>query len=173
MMIRKFFLIFTVSLLLLISGALLGLIFFYFFKEESVFLINKFKLLQGLFGIHEYREGMPTSYVFLIIFFGNLISTGGYFALGYLKALIPVSLISGFFVIIFLLSGTIRHSMSLPVEVIILSSTEMFYRMMALSTGEYIQKNKFKNKVTPVISFVVIFLIFLTAVFYELFLIFH
>ena len=172
-MIKKFFLIFIVSLLLLVSGALAGLIFFYFFKEESVFLINKFKLLQGLFGIHEYREGMSANYVFLVIFFGNLISTGGYFALGYLKALIPVSLISGFFIMVFLLSGIIRHKTSLPMEVIILSSTEMFYRMMALSIGEYIQKNKFKNKATPIVSFVIIFLMFLAAVFYESFLIFR
>ncbi len=66
------------------------------------------------------------------------------------------------------MSGTIRHSMALPVEVIILSSAESFYRILALSTGEHIQKNKFKNKAVPVTSFIVIFLIFLASVFYEM-----
>jgi len=172
-MIKNFFIIFTISLLFLILGILLGLGFFYFFKEESVFLINKFKLLQSLFGIHEYKEGMSANYIFLVIFFGNIISTAGYFTLGYLRTLIPVSILSGFFVAVFLLSGTIRHSMPLPAGVIILSSMEMTYRMMAVSTGEYIQKNKFKNIVTPIVSFSIIFLIFLAAVFYELFLIYR
>jgi len=170
--IENYFLIFTISLVFLIIGAGLGWVFFVFFKQESVFLINKFKLVQGFLGIREYEEGMSVTYIFLVVFFGNLISTVGYFTLGYLRVLIPVSIVTGFFVVIFLLSGIIRHSMALPQGIIILSSMEMLYRMMAISLGEYIQKNKFTNKIIPTATFVVIFLLFLVAVFYELFLIY-
>ncbi|GAI86218.1 unnamed protein product, partial [marine sediment metagenome] len=79
---------------------------------------------------------------------------------------------SGLFIIIFLLTGTIRHGISLPMEVIILSSIEMFYRVMALATGEYINKNRFKNKAIPITSIVIIFIMFISAVFYELYQIF-
>ena len=165
---NKFFYILAIGVLIFIAGAGLGLLFFYFFKEESVFIINKFKILQGFFGIREYQEGMSYWYILAVILFGNLISTICYIVLGYLRILIPISFVTGFFIVIFLMSGTIRHSMALPVEVIILSSAESFYRILALSTGEHIQKNKFKNKAVPVTSFIVIFLIFLASVFYEM-----
>jgi len=165
---NNFFYILAIGVLIFIAGAGLGLLFFYFFKEESVFIINKFKILQGFFGIREYQEGMSYWYIFVVILFGNLVSTICYLVLGYLRILIPISFITGFFIVIFLMSGIIRHSMALPVEVIILSSAESFYRILALSTGEHIQKNKFKNKAVPVTSFIVIFLIFLASVFYEM-----
>lgn len=166
--IKNYFLIFTVSLFLFFVGALFGFIFFYFFKQQSVFIIDKFKLLQSIFGIREYQEGMSFIYLFSVIFLGNLFSIIGYFALGYFKALIPVSVISGFFIIIFLFSGTIRHGTPLPGEVILLSSMEMFYRIMTISLGEYIQKCKFKNKILVIILIALIILIFAGAVFYEI-----
>lgn len=171
-MIKQYFLIFIKSLLILLAGAAIGFIFFYFFKDISIFIIDKFKILQGVFGIHEYREGMSFNYIFLTILLGNLLSTLGYFALGFLRASLPISFISGLFIIIFLLTGTIRHGISLPTEVIILSSIEMFYRVMALATGEYISRNKFKNKTIPITSMVIIFIMFISAVFYELYQIF-
>ena len=160
------------SLLALLAGAALGFIFFYFFKNASVFIIDKFRILQGVFGIREYQEGMSFNYVLAAIFFGNLLSTLGYFALGYLRAALPVSFITGVFMIIFLFSGTIRHGTPIPAEVIMLSSIEMFYRVMALATGEYINKNRFKNKAVPLSSIIIIFVMFISAVFYELYQIF-
>ncbi|TET14434.1 MAG: hypothetical protein E3J77_04580 [Actinobacteria bacterium] len=156
----------------MLAGVAVGFIFFYFFKDVSVFIIDKFKILQGVFGIRQYQEGMSFNYVFLAILLGNFLSILGYFTLGFLRASLPISFISGLFIIIFLLTGTIRHGISLPMEVIILSSIEMFYRVMALATGEYISRNKFKNKTIPITSMVIIFIMFISAVFYELYQIF-
>lgn len=171
-MLKQYFSIFMKSLLALLAGAALGFIFFYFFKNASVFIIDKFRILQGVFGIREYQEGMSFNYVLAAIFFGNLLSTLGYFALGYLRAALPVSFITGVFMIIFLFSGTIRHGTPIPAEVIMLSSIEMFYRVMALATGEYINKNRFNNKAVPLSSIIIIFIMFISAVFYELYQIF-
>ena len=171
-MLKQYFSIFMKSLLALLAGAALGFIFFYFFKNASVFIIDKFRILQGVFGIREYQEGMSFNYVLAAIFFGNLLSTLGYFALGYLRAALPVSFITGVFMIIFLFSGTIRHGTPIPAEVIMLSSIEMFYRVMALATGEYINKNRFNNKAVPLSSITIIFIMFISAVFYELYQIF-
>lgn len=171
-MLRQYFSIFLKSLLALLAGAAVGFVFFYFFKNASVFIIDKFKILQGVFGIHQYQEGMSFNYVFAAIFFGNLLSTIGYFTLGFLKSSLPISFITGVFMVIFLFTGTIRHGTSIPVEVILLSSIEMFYRVTALTTGEYINKNRFKNKAIPITSIVIIFIMFISAVFYELYQIF-
>ena len=171
-MVKQYFLIFIKSLLILLAGAAVGFIFFYFFKDVSVFIIDKFKILQGVFGIRQYQEGMSFNYVFLAILLGNFLSTLGYFTLGFLKASLPVSFITGVFMVIFLFTGTIRHGTSIPVEVILLSSIEMFYRVTALTTGEYINKNRFKNKAIPITSIVIIFIMFISAVFYELYQIF-
>ncbi|MBC8389249.1 MAG: hypothetical protein ISS14_03320, partial [Actinobacteria bacterium] len=149
-----------------------GFIFFYFLKDTSVFIIDKFRILQGVFGIRQYQEGMSFNYVFLAILFGNLLSTLGYFTLGFLKASLPISFITGVFMVIFLFTGTIKHGTSIPMEVILLSSIEMFYRVTALTTGEYINKNRFKNKAIPITSIVIIFIMFISAVFYELYQIF-
>ncbi|MBU2562902.1 MAG: hypothetical protein KJ568_00460 [Actinobacteria bacterium] len=171
-MLKQYFSIFIKSLLTLLAGAAVGFVFFYFFKNASVFIIDKFKILQGIFGIREYQEGMSFNYVLAAIFLGNLLSTIGYFTLGFLKASLPVSFITGVFMVIFLFTGTIRHGTSIPVEVILLSSIEMFYRVMALATGEYINKNRFKNKAIPLSSIIIIFIMFISAVFYELYQIF-
>jgi len=171
-MLKQYFSIFLKCLLVLLAGAALGFIFFYFFKDASVFITDKFKILQGVFGIREYREGMSFNYILVAIFLGNLLSTLGYFGLGYLKAALPLSFVTGVFTIIFLFSGTIRHGTSIPGEVIILFSIEMFYRVMAMTTGEYINRNKFKNKAIPISSMVIIFAMLVSAVFYELYQIF-
>jgi restriction endonuclease S subunit len=171
-MLKQYFSIFIKSLLILLAGAAVGFVFFYFFKNASVFIIDKFRILQGVFGIRQYQEGMSFNYVFLTILLGNFLSTLGYFTLGFLKASLPVSFITGVFMVIFLFTGTIRHGTSIPVEVILLSSIEMFYRVTALTTGEYINKNRFKNKAIPITSIVIIFIMFISAVFYELYQIF-
>jgi len=171
-MLKQYFSIFIKSLLTLLAGAAVGFVFFYFFKNASVFIIDKFRILQGVFGIRQYREGMSFNYVFLAILLGNFLSTLGYFTLGFLKASLPVSFITGVFMVIFLFTGIIRHGTSIPVEVILLSSIEMFYRVTALTTGEYINKNRFKNKAIPITSIVIIFIMFISAVFYELYQIF-
>jgi len=169
---KQYFSIFVKTLFFFLAGAALGFLFFYFFKNASVFIIDKFKILQGFFGIHQYQKGMSFNYVFLAILFGNLLSTLGYFTLGFLKASLPISFITGVFMVIFLFAGTIRHGTPIPVEVIMLSSIEMFYRVMALATGEYINRNRFKNKAIPLSSIIIIFIMFISAVFYELYQIF-
>jgi hypothetical protein len=148
-------------------GVILGYGFFYFFREQSVFIIEKFKILQSLFGIQEYEEGMRLGYVFLMIFFGNLISTFGYFGLGWLKSSLPIGFITGFLLSIFLFTGIIRHSSSIPVDVYVLVSVEAIYRVMALSLGEYIAKNSVRNRLLVRMISVVICLFFLFGVFYE------
>lgn len=167
-MFRKFFQIFIKVLLIFVAGTLLGLIFFYFFKDQSVFIIEKFKIIQSFFGIQEYQEGTSFNYVLLTILAGNIVSTIGYFFLGFLRASLPVSFISGFFIIIFLFSGTIRHEMPIPLEVIALSAIEMFYRILALTTGEYLGKNRFKNRAIPITSLVLVFIMYIGAVIYEM-----
>ncbi len=167
-MTRKFFLIFIKVLLLFIAGAALGLIFFYFFKSPSVFIIERFKIIQSFFGIHEYQEGISFNYVVLTILIGSLMSTLGYFFLGFLRASLPISFVSGFFIIVFLFAGTIRHGTAIPLEVIVLSSIEMLYRIIALSTGEYLGKYRFKNKAIPITSMILVFLMYAGAAFYEI-----
>jgi hypothetical protein len=167
-MLKKFFSIFIKVLLLFIAGAAVGLIFFYFFKDPSVFIIERFKMIQGFFGIQEYQEGISFNYVLLTILIGNLVSTFGYFFLGYLRASLPISFISGFFIIVFLFAGTIRHGTAIPLEVIVLSSIEMLYRIIALSTGEYLGKYRLKNKAIPITTIVLVFLMYAGAAFYEI-----
>ncbi len=168
-MLKQYFSIFIRTLLIFLAGAAIGFLFFYFFKDASVFIIDKFGVLQSIFGIRQFQEGMSFGYVFAAIFLGNLLSTLGYFTLGFLRASLPVSFVTGIFMILFLFTGTIRHGIPIPLEVILLSSMEMFYRIIALATGEYINRNKFKNKVIPLVSIIIIFIIFVSAVIYELY----
>ncbi len=170
--IKNYYIILLLSIAYCTAGLLAGYLFFYLFKEASVYLIDRFKLFQNIFGIYEYREGMTFYYVLLVIFFGNLVSTLCYVALGYLRALIPMSAITGFFIIIFLLSGQIRHGMAIPVSVIILSSVETFYRMLAISLGENFGKNRFSKKINNIAIIIAISGLFLFGVFYEITLIF-
>lgn len=170
---KNYFLIFVRNLIFFLAGAAAGFLFFYFFRDASVFITDKFRFLQGIFGIRPYEPGMSYGYVFMVIFFGNLLSTAGYFTLGYLRASLPVSFISGVFVMLFLFTGTIKHGIPIPGEVIALFSMEMFYRLIALVTGEYINRNKFKNKAIPIVSIIIVFIMFISAVFYELYQIFY
>ena len=170
--IKNYYFILLLSMAYCTAGLLLGYLFYYFFKDQSVFLIDRFKFLQNIFGIYEYREGMTFRYVFLVIFFGNLVSTLCYIALGYLKTLIPMSVITGFFIMVLLLSGQIRHGMAIPVSVIVLFSVETFYRMLALSLGENFEKNRFSKKINIILIITAIFMLFLFGVFYEISLIF-
>lgn len=164
----NYFIIFLKCILWLVLGGAVGFLFFYFFKNQAVYFINKFKIIQGVFGIREYKQGMTYSSVLLTVLAGNLISTAAYFVLGYLRTLIPISIITGFFVIVLLMAGTVRHATALPLEVILLSSLETFYRALALATGEHIQKNKFRRKTVPIIAIVIIILLLAGAAFYEM-----
>ncbi len=172
-MIKKYFLVLAKNLIFFLAGAAAGFLFFYFFRDASTFIMEKFSFLQGIFGIRPYQEGMSCGYVFAAIFIGNLLSTLGYFTLGYLGVSLPVSSVSGIFIIMFLFTGTIRHGIAVPGEVVILSSVEMLYRIIALATGEHIKRNKFKNKAIPIISIIIISVMFAAAVFYELYQIFY
>ncbi len=172
-MLKKYFLIFIKSFLVFLAGAAAGFLFFYFFRDASVFIMDKFSFIQNIFGIRQYQEGMSFNYVFAAIFFGNLLSAIGFFALGYLKASLPVSFVTGIFMMLFLFTGTVRHGIQIPLEVILLSSIEMFYRIVALATGEYINRYRFENKVIPWVSIIVIFVMFASGVFYELYQIFY
>lgn len=168
-MLKKYFSIFLKNILIFLAGAAAGYLFFYFFKDASVFIMDKFKFIQNIFGIRQYQEGMSFSYVFAAVFFGNLLSTIGFFALGFLRASLPVSFITGIFMILFLFTGTVRHGIPVPMEVFLLTSIEMFYRVVALATGEYINRYRFQNKIIPLVSLAVIFVMFIAGVFYELY----
>jgi len=171
-MIKEYHKIFGLVLAATVIGAILGYSFFYLFREQSVLIIEKFKILQSFFGINEYEAGMSIGHVFLVVFTGNLLSTFGYFGLGWLRSSLPIGFITGFFLVIFLFTGIIRHSSSIPLDVYILVSIETIYRVMALSLGEYINKNKTKNRVLVSSVAAIICLLFLFGVFYELFSIF-
>jgi hypothetical protein len=167
-MAKKYWIIFLKSFALFAAGASLGYLFYYFFKEQSAYIIERFKILQQFFGISEYSEQMIYSRVLLTILIGNLISTVLYFVLGYLRLSLPVSL----FIAVFLFSGIIRHGTSIPLEVILLSSTEMLYRIITISCGEYINKYRLSSRVVPVVSISVVIVLYLAAAFYEVYQIF-
>jgi len=164
----NYWVIFGTSILWLALGATAGFLVFYFFKNQSVYFINKFKFFQNIFGIREYKEGMVYATVFLTILAGNLISTGAYFALGYLRMLIPITIVTGFFVVLLLMTGTVRHLQSVPLEVILLTSLETFYRMIAITTGEHLQKNKLKKKSVLVVSLIAVIVLLGIAAYYEM-----
>ena len=164
----NYWVIFGKSILWLALGATVGVLFFFFFKNQSVYFIDKFKFFQSIFGIREYKEGMVYTSVLLTILAGNLISTGAYFALGYLRMLIPITIITGFFVVLLLMTGTVRHLQTVPLEVILLVSLETFYRLLAISAGEYLQKNKLRKKSVFVVSLIVIIVLLGIAAYYEI-----
>ena len=170
---KRFWIIFLKSIGLFAAGAVLGYLFYFFFKDQSAYIIERFKVLQQFFGINEYSEGMSFFRVFITIFVGNFISTILYFVLGYLRLSLPVSFISGLFISVFLFSGIIRHGTSIPAEVIILSSTEMLYRIITISGGEYIHKYRLSNKVVPILSISAVIILYIAASFYEIIQIFR
>jgi len=153
-------------------GTVVGILFFYVFKDLSVILIEKFKFLQSVFGISQYQQGMLFGRVLSTILIGNLVSTIAYFILGYLKALIPISIITGFFVVVFLMTGIIRNQQAIPLEVILLMSGETAYRIIAITTGEHLQKNKLKKRWVFITSVIVIVVLFIAMAFYEVYQIF-
>ena len=164
----NYWVIFGKSILWLVLGVTAGFLFFYFFKNQSVYFINKFKFFQSIFGIREYKEGMVYASILLTILAGNLISTGAYFALGYLRMLIPITIITGFFVVLLLMTGTVRHLQTVPLEVTLLVSLETFYRMLAITVGEHLQKNKLRKKSVLVVSLIVVIVLLGIAVYYEM-----
>ncbi len=164
----NYWVIFGKSVLWLALGAIAGFLFFYFFKNQSVYFIDKFKFFQSIFGISEYKEGMVYASVLVTILAGNLISTVAYFALGYLRMLIPITIITGFFVVLLLMTGTIRHLQAIPLEVILLTSLETFYRMLAITTGEHLQKNKFRKKSVFIISLAGVIVLLGVTAYYEM-----
>lgn len=169
---KKYWIIFLKSLGFFTAGTIPGYLFYFFFSGQSVYFIEKFKVLQSLFGIEQYSGGMTLSRVLLTIFLGNLVSIIGYTALGYAKLSLPVSFISGFFITVFLFSGIIRHGTAIPPEVIALVSIEMFYRIAAISAGEYLIKYRFKSRRIPIIVLSCVFASYLAAGLYEVWQIF-
>ncbi len=164
----NYWIIFGKSILWLALGATAGFLFFYFFKNQGVYFINKFKFFQSIFGISQYREGMVYASVLLTILAGNLVSTGAYFALGYLRMLIPMTIITGFFVVLLLMTGAVRHLQTVPLEVILLVSLETFYRMLAITAGEHLQKNKLRKKSVLVVSLIVVIMLLGITAYYEM-----
>lgn len=153
-------------------GAAVGLAFFYSFKDLSVSMIDRFKFLQGIFGISQYEEGMAFGRVVSAILVGNLISTVSYFILGYLRLLLPVSIITGFFVVVLIMTGTIRHAQAVPFEVILLMAGETFYRAIAITTGEHLGKNKLKKRWVFISSVILVFVFLFSLAVYEIYQIF-
>ena len=157
----------------LILGASAGFVFFYFFRDFSVALINRYKFIQGIFGIRQYQPGTGFSKVLLTIVAGNFISTAAYFAIGWLRTLIPVSILTGFIISVLLFTGTIRNQQPvIPVEVIILVAAEALYRCLALTAGEHLAKNRLRKKAVFAVSVVVIALLLAGAALYEVYQIF-
>jgi hypothetical protein len=166
-MIKKYWVIFLKCIGVFAAGCIIGYFFYYFFSNQSAFIIEKFKLLQSFFGIENFSDGMLIRTAILTILLGNLVSIICYIALGFARLSLPISFLSGFFVIVFLFSGIIRHGTAIPLEVIILSSIEMLYRIIAVSAGEYISKQRLKNRAVPVTAFSTVFILYIFAAFYE------
>jgi hypothetical protein len=165
--------LFLKNLGLLVLGAALGYGFYYFFSSQSAFIIERFKVLQSFFGINQYNPGMTVTRVITTILLGNLISVLCYIGLGFGRLSLPVSFISGFFISVFLFSGIIRHDTQIiPIEVIILTVVEMLYRVLAVSTGEYLGKHKLQSKIVPWVSLGIILIMYLAAAMYEIWQIF-
>jgi hypothetical protein len=171
--ITNFWVIFSKCIGWLLLGAAAGFAFFYFFKDYSVTLIDKYKFIQGIFGIKQYQPGIEFYKVLLTILVGNLISTAAYFAIGWLKAVIPALILTGFIVTVLLFTGTIRNQQPvIPLEVIILVCTEALYRCLALTAGEHLAKNRLRKKAVFAVSVVAIVLLLTGAVLYEVYQIF-
>jgi len=156
----------------LLLGAAAGYAFFYFFSDFCVNFVGRYKFVQGLFGLNQYAEGSAYISVLLAIIIGNLVSTIAYFILGYFRLLLPLSLITGFLMIILLFTGAVIRNVSIPAEVIILFSVEAFYRCIALTTGEHLFKNKLEKKAVLAVSVSAVILLLLGAAFYEIYQIF-
>jgi hypothetical protein len=157
---------------LFLAGAVIGLLFFYFFRNWSLSAIDRYKFLQNIFGVMHYEPGVRYISVLSAILIGNVISTIAYFILGYFKTLIPLSILSGFLMILILLTGAVKRQIAIPPEVIILFSVESFYRCLALTEGEHLFKNRLARKHVFVLSVVFIFILLFSTAFYEIYQIF-
>ena len=169
---KNYWVIFGKCMGWLALGIALGLLFFYVFKDFSVAAIDRFKFLQGIFGISEYQEGMLFGRVISTILIANLISTAAYFTLGYFRLLIPIAIITGFFVIVLLMTGIIRHQQAIPFEVLMLMAGETLYRMIALATGEHLYKNRLSRRWVFVLAVSAVFVLYAGMALYEVFQIF-
>jgi hypothetical protein len=170
---RNMIFILLKSLGLLILGAVLGYVIYYFFSSQSAAIIDRFKVLQSFFGISQYSQGMTFARVAATILLGNFISIICYIGLGYGRLSLPVSFISGLFISVFLFSGIIRHNTdTIPLEVIILIAVEMLYRVLAVSTGEYLSRYRLGSKIVPWVSLSIVFVLYMAAALYEIWQIF-
>jgi hypothetical protein len=171
--ITNFWVIFFKCIGWLLLGAAAGFTFFYFFKDFSVTLIDRYKFIQGIFGIKQYQPGTGFLKVLLTILAGNLISTAAYFTIGWLRTLIPVSILTGFIVTVLLFTGIIRNQQPvIPHEVIILVCIEALYRCLALTAGEHLAKNRLRKKAVFSAAVVVTALLLAGAALYEVYQIF-
>jgi hypothetical protein len=169
----NFWLIFFKCIGWLLIGGAAGFAFFYFFKDFSVTLIDKYKFIQGIFGIKQYQPGTVFLKVLLTILAGNLISTAAYFAIGWLRALIPASILTGFVITIILFTGTIRNlQTAIPLEVIVLVCVEALYRCLALTAGEHLAKNRLRKKAVFISSVLAVVFLLAGAALYEVYQIF-
>jgi len=169
---KNYWVIFGKCMGWLALGVAAGLLFFYVFKDFSIAAIDRFKFLQGIFGISEYQEGMLFGRVLSTILLANLVSTAAYFTLGYFRLLIPIAIITGLFVIILLMTGISRHQQAIPLEVILLMAGESLYRMIALTTGEYLQKNRLRRRWVFILAVAFIVFMYIGMALYEVFQIF-
>ena len=171
--ITDFWVIFFKCIGWLILGAAAGFAFFYFFKDFSVSIIERYKFIQGIFGIKQYQPGIGFLKVLLTILAGNLISTAAYFAIGWLKTLIPVAILTGFIVTALLFTGTVRNQQHvIPLEVIILVCVEALYRCLALTAGEHLAKNRLRKKAVFIVSVAAVTILLVGAALYEVYQIF-
>lgn len=170
---NDFWVIFLKCIGWLALGAAAGFAFFYFFKDFSVTIIDRYKFLQEIFGIKQYQPGAYFYKVLLTILVGNIISTAAYFAIGWLRAAIPVSILTGFIVIVLLFTGTIRNQQPIiPLEVIILVCIEVLYRCIALTAGEHLARNRLLAKAVFKMSVIAVVLLLAGAAMYEIYQIF-
>ncbi|MBM3705951.1 MAG: hypothetical protein FJW66_05435 [Actinobacteria bacterium] len=170
---KNFWLILIKCIGWLLLGAAAGYAFYYFFSDFTVAAIDRYKFLQSIFGISQYEQGAKYLNVVLAILVGNAISTAAYFTLGYFRTLIPLAIISGFFMVLLIFAGAARRGISdIPLEVIILFSAEAFYRCLALSAGEHLFFSRAEKKHVLAVSLVVIFLLLTGTAFYEVYQIF-
>jgi len=171
--ITDFWLIFFKCIGWLLLGAAAGFAFFYFFKDFSVTLIDRYKFIQGIFGIRQFQPGTGFSKILLTILVGNLISTTSYLVIGWLRTLIPIAILTGFIVAVLLFTGTIRNQQPIiPLEVIILVCVEALYRCLALTAGEHLAKNRLRKKAVFIVSVVVVAFLLAGAALYEVYQIF-
>lgn len=66
------------------------------------------------------------------------------------------------------MTGTVRHLQTVPLEVMLLASLETFYRILATTAGEHVQKNKPRKKSVLIVSLIGIIVLLGIAAYYEM-----